>query len=337
MGVDKRGNCHTGPKGLRSLPILAPMNRTLIVTEQGPELVETREEFAGEGDTLINVSHSSINYKDAMALSGNRGVLRHLPTVPGIDAVGTLDDGTLVTVNGRGIGERRHGGYTPQLRIDATHVIRVPERFSAEEAAAIGTAGYTAALSVAGYERASTSEAGAGPVLVTGATGGVGSIAVQLLAARGHQVWAATGRVEEHGAWLRELGAAEVVDRAEFAEPGKPLQKARLAGVVDTVGSTVLANTLAQLEWGGVATACGMAAGNDLPASVLPFILRGVQLVGINSVDTPNALRDAAWQLLDESLDTSAIRTETIGLDEVAEAGKRVLAGEHSGRIVVAL
>ena len=130
------------------------MTRTLIVTEQGPEIVETRDEFAGEGDTLIHVSHSSINYKDAMALSGNRGVLRHLPTVPGIDAVGTLDDGTLVTVNGRGIGERRHGGYTPQLRIDSTHVVRVPERFSAADAAAIGTAGYTAALSVAGFERA---------------------------------------------------------------------------------------------------------------------------------------------------------------------------------------
>lgn len=313
------------------------MTRTLIVAEQGPEIVETRDEFAGEGDTLIHVSHSSINYKDAMALSGNRGVLRHLPTVPGIDAVGTLDDGTLVTVNGRGIGERRHGGYTPQLRIDSTHVVRVPERFSAADAAAIGTAGYTAALSVAGFERALYEDTAEDPVLVTGATGGVGSIAVQLLAARGHEVWALTGRVDKHGDWLRELGASEVLDRAEFADAGKPLQKAHLGGVVDTVGSTILANALAQLRWGGVATACGMAAGNDLPASVLPFILRGVQLVGINSVDTPNSLRDAAWQLLDESLDLATIRTETIGLDDVAEMGRRVLAGEHSGRTVVEL
>ena len=313
------------------------MNRTLIVTEQGPEIVETQPEFAGEGDTLINISHSSLNYKDAMALDGNRGILRHLPTVPGIDAVGTLVDGTLVTVNGRGIGERRHGGYTPEMRIDATDITRVPARFSAQEAAAIGTAGYTAALSVAGFERALYEDAAEGPVLVTGATGGVGSIAVQLLAARGFEVWAVTGRVDKHGPWLRELGASEVLDRAEFAEPGKPLQKARLGGVVDTVGSTVLANALTQLRWGGVATACGMAAGNDLPASVLPFILRGVQLVGINSVDTPLPLRDAAWQLLDESLDIAAIRTETVGLDGVVEVGRRVLAGEHAGRTVVEL
>ncbi|WP_143339043.1 zinc-binding dehydrogenase, partial [Corynebacterium fournieri] len=211
-----------------------------------------------------------------------------------------------------------------------------PSRFTAFEAAAIGTAGYTAALSVAGLELASQLPID-GPVLVTGATGGVGSIAVQLLAARGYEVWALTGRVDEHSAWLRELGAAEVLDRAEFSEPGKPLQKARLAGVVDTVGSPVLANALTQLKWGGVATACGMAAGNDLPASVLPFILRGVQLVGINSVDAPNHIRDEAWALLDESVDTNAIRTEEVGLDGVVEVGRRLLEGRGSGRAVVKL
>lgn len=316
------------------------MQRSLVVTGKGPEVVDTQGDFAGEGDTLIEVSHSSVNYKDAMALAGDRGVLHTLPLVPGIDAVGTLDDGTLVCVNGRGLGERRHGGYTPRLRIDAQDITRVPSRFTAFDAAAIGTAGYTAALSVAGLERAAFEVDGAmldGPVLVTGATGGVGSIAVQLLAARGHEVWAVTGRVEEHGAWLRELGASEVLDRAEFEGKGKPLQKARLAGVVDTVGSTVLANALSQLRWGGVATACGMAAGNDLPASVLPFILRGVQLVGVNSVDTPNALRDEAWGVLDESLHTDAIRTEQVGLDGVVEAGRRLLVGELSGRVVVTL
>ena len=316
--------------------MLATMNSSLIVTESGPEVVDTQEAYAGEGDTLIRVSHSSVNYKDAMALSGNRGILRNLPMVPGIDAVGTLEDGTLVTVNGRGIGERRHGGYTPQLRIDAEHVTRVPERFSAFDAAAIGTAGYTAALSVAGLERVALSPID-GPVLVTGATGGVGSIAVQLLAARGYEVWGLTGRVDKHGAWLKELGAAEVVDRAEFSEAGKPLQKARFAGVVDTVGSTVLANALSQITWGGVATACGMAAGNDLPASVLPFILRGVQLVGINSVDAPNEVRDEAWKVLDESLDTNAIRTEEVGLDGVVEVGRSLLDGGWSGRAVVRL
>lgn len=316
--------------------MLATMNSSLIVTESGPEVVDTQEAYAGEGDTLIRVSHSSVNYKDAMALSGNRGILRHLPMVPGIDAVGTLEDGTLVTVNGRGIGERRHGGYTPQLRIDAEHVTRVPSRFTAFDAAAIGTAGYTAALSVAGLERVALSPID-GPVLVTGATGGVGSIAVQLLAARGYEVWGLTGRVDKHGAWLKELGAAEVVDRAEFSEADKPLQKARFAGVVDTVGSTVLANALSQITWGGVATACGMAAGNDLPASVLPFILRGVQLVGINSVDAPNEVRDEAWKVLDESLDTNAIRTEEVGLDGVVEVGRSLLDGGWSGRAVVRL
>ncbi len=316
--------------------MLATMSSSLIVTESGPEVVDTQEAYAGDGDTLIHVSHSSVNYKDAMALSGDRGILRNLPMVPGIDVVGTLDDGTLVTVNGRGLGERRHGGYTPQVRVDAHDVARVPARFNAFEAAAIGTAGYTAALSVAGLERVALAPLD-GPVLVTGATGGVGSIAVQLLSARGHEVWAMTGRVAEHEAWLKELGAAEVVDRADFSEPGKPLQKARLAGVVDTVGSTVLANALSQLTWGGVATACGMAAGNDLPASVLPFILRGVQLVGINSVDAPNDVRDAAWKVLDESLDTNAIRTEEVGLDGVVEVARRLLDGRGSGRTVVRL
>ena len=311
------------------------MNSTLLVTDNGPAIVETRDEYAGEGDTLINVSHSSLNYKDAMALSGNRGVLRELPRVPGIDAVGTLEDGTLVTVNGRGLGERRHGGYTPRVRIDDTHITRVPSRFTAENAAAIGTAGYTAALSVAAFERASYSVDG--PVLVTGATGGVGSIAVSLLAERGHEVWVLTGRIDEHSTWLRELGATEILDRADFTGKGKPLQKARLGGVIDTVGSDILANALAQLRWGGVATACGMAAGNDLPASVLPFILRGVQLVGVNSVDTPNTLRDEAWALLDTSLNTNAIRTETIGLDGVIEAGQALLEGRGGGRVVVKL
>ena len=311
------------------------MNNSLLVTGSGPEIVETREEFAGEGNTLINVSHSSLNYKDAMALSGNRGILREIPMVPGIDVVGTLEDGTLVTVNGRGLGERRNGGYTPQVRIDDTHITRVPSRFTAEDAAAIGTAGYTAALSVAAFERASYEVDG--PVLVTGATGGVGSIAVSLLAERGFEVWALTGRVDEHGDWLRELGASDVLDRAEFTGEGKPLQKARLGGVVDTVGSEVLANAIAQLRWGGAATACGMAAGTDLPASVLPFILRGTQLIGVNSVDTPNNLRDEAWALLDESLNTNAIRTEEVGLDGVAEAGRRVLEGRGVGRVVVKL
>lgn len=308
---------------------------TILVTEDGAQIVDTREEFAGEGDTDIHISHSSINYKDAMALAGNRGVVRTLPLVPGIDAVGTLDDGTLVTVNGHGIGERRHGGYTPHMRIDSSLITKVPERFSAAEAAAIGTAGYTAALSVAALEEGVDKQAG--PVLVTGATGGVGSIAVQLLAARGYEVVAVTGRVEEHGEWLRELGAADVIERAEFEGEGKPLAKARFAGAVDSVGSQVLANVLSQIEWGGSVTACGMAAGADLPATVMPFILRGVRLLGVNSVDTPSDLRDQAWALLAESVDTDAIRTETVGLDGVIDAGAELLDGKRSGRTIVEL
>lgn len=321
------------------------MDKTLLVTETGPEIVETRDDYAGEGDTLIDVTHSSVNYKDAMALGGIKGILREPNMVPGIDAVGTvvesptLAPGTLVTVNGWGIGERRHGGYTPRLRIDASKVTRVPERFDAHTAAALGTAGYTAALSVAAFERATDGTELDGPVLVTGATGGVGSVAVSLLAARGYEVHAMTGRVDTHADYLSALGAKAIVDRGEYDEPGKPLQKSRYAGAIDTVGSAVLANVLSQLTWGGVATACGMAAGNDLPASVLPFILRGVHLVGINSVDAPNGLRDEAWDLLAQAVDVEQLLsyTSTVDLLGAIEVGDKLLAGEHQGRTVVTL
>ena len=321
------------------------MDKTLLVTETGPEIVETRDDYAGEGDTLIDVTHSSVNYKDAMALGGIKGILREPNMVPGIDAVGTIIEsptlapGTLVTVNGWGIGERRHGGYTPRLRIDASKVTRVPERFDAHTAAALGTAGYTAALSVAAFERATDGTELDGPVLVTGATGGVGSVAVSLLAARGYEVHAMTGRVDTHADYLSALGAKAIVDRGEYDEPGKPLQKSRYAGAIDTVGSAVLANVLSQLTWGGVATACGMAAGNDLPASVLPFILRGVHLVGINSVDAPNGLRDEAWDLLAQAVDVEQLLsyTSTVDLLGAIEVGDKLLAGEHQGRTVVTL
>ena len=330
------------------MPTLGNMTatKTLLVTDNGPAIVDTAPEHAGEGDTLIHVSHSSVNYKDGMALAGNKGVVRTLPIVPGIDAVGTLEDGTLVTVNGWGIGERRNGGYTPELRIDAAHITRVPDTFDAWTAAAIGTAGYTAAMSVAAYERFTNSrpdhEAGAvrGPVAVTGATGGVGSIAIQLLAARGHEVAAITGRVEEHGDYLRELGAIDVIDREELANKGKPLQKARFGGAIDTVGSTPLANLLAQVQWGGTVTACGLAAGPDLDTTVIPFILRGVNLAGINSVDAPAAFRDEAWAILAESLDVNKLRsyTDTVDLEGAIQAGADLLAGNaRHGRTVVEL
>ena len=313
---------------------------TLIVTEAGPELVDTQPEHAGEGDTLLELSHSSVNYKDAMALDGGYGILRHLPLVPGIDAVGTVVEsptlaaGTLVSVNGFGIGERRHGGFTQRMRIDASKVTEVPTLFDAPTTAAIGTAGYTAALCVAGLERALyPTEGTRGPILVTGATGGVGSTAVQLLTARGFEVHALTGRVAEHGEWLRSLGAAEVIDRATFSGEGEQ----SYAGVVDTVGSTVLANALTRLEWGGVAAACGRAAGHDLPTTVLPFILRGVQLIGINSVDAPVFLREEAWALLAESLDVKKLHesVRTVQPEGAIEVGRALLEGRWHGRTVV--
>lgn len=312
------------------------MNHSLLVsrTPDGVSTGLTTELFLGEGEMLIDVSHSSLNYKDAMALRGDKGVMRVDPLVPGIDAVGTdTTTGHLVTVNGAGLGEFRHGGYTTQQRVPAEAAIPVPERLSAWEAAAIGTAGFTAALSVLGLQDQGVD---GGEVLVTGATGGVGSLAVHLLTRLGYDVVASTGR-PEHGQWLRDLGAGELLDRSELSEPGRPLQKARWAGVVDCVGSHTLVNALAQTVWGGTVTTCGLAQGPDLPATVLPFILRGVKLVGINSVDAPRELRLRAWQILDDTLDADVLPglTTSVPLSGVAEAGEQLLDGQLRGRTVV--
>lgn len=305
------------------------------------------EPLVGEGDgldTLINVQFSSLNYKDAMALDGNRGVMRICPLVPGIDAVGTvaastdprLPVGTLVAAFGDGLGEFRHGGYTTRQRVRAEATVSVPSRFSAADAAAIGTAGYTAALCV---HQLLTHGTTSGHVLVTGATGGVGSIAVLLLKALNFEVTALTGRPDSESKYLTSLGADHILDRSEFSAPGRPLQKAAFDGGVDTAGSTVLANVLAQIRWGGVVASTGMAAGADLPGSVLPFILRGVVLAGVNSVDAPLELRKAAWKILDDHLDIAALRaiSTTISLSEVPEAAKNLLAGTHHGRTVVSI
>ncbi|GAB3084819.1 MDR family oxidoreductase [Corynebacterium aquatimens] len=277
-----------------------------------------------------------------MALEGSVGIIRTYPTVAGIDAVGevlesdSLTPGTLVTVNGWGIGERRHGGYTQSMRIDASRLTPVPSPFDAWTAAAIGTAGYTAALAVAAYEKTRPDQ-GDLPVLVTGATGGVGSVTVQLLASRGHTVAALTGRPDEYGDYLRDLGATEIIDRAEFEHPGKPLQKIRFAGALDAIGGAPLANVLASVRWGGTVTACGRAAGNEIPTTVMPFILRNVHLVGVNSVDAPREYREEAWQLLAESLDVDKLSayTQTIDLEGVEAVGRGLLAGTGHGRTVV--
>ena len=332
------------------------MTRALIVDKKTDETgtndavtVEIRsvgEEFLGDGDTIIAVSHSALNYKDAMALEGNKGVARTFPLVPGIDAIGTIEsttadgfsEGDLVVLNGAGIGEFRHGGYQDRVRVDSSSLIAAPEGWTAEDLAAVGTAGYTAALSVLGLQDQGVKPED-GEILVTGATGGVGSVTLMLLKKLGYSTVASTGRKAELEDYLIGLGAGRVIDRAELSEKGKPLQKATYAGAIDCVGSTTLANALAQVTWGGTVTACGLAQGADLKTTVLPFILRGVKLVGINSVDAPRELRQRAYDLLAEHLDLAALHelTQTVTLDEVAEAGKSLFSGGIHGRTIVQL
>ncbi len=319
------------------------------IDKNAPVTVEIRsvgEEFLGEGDTVLAVSHSALNYKDAMALEGDRGVARIFPLVPGIDAIGTVEsttaegfaEGDLVVLNGAGLGEFRHGGYQDRVRVDSASLIAAPEGWTAKDLAAVGTAGYTAALSVLGLTDQGVRPED-GEILVTGATGGVGSVALMLLKKLGYTTVASTGRKDELGDYLTGLGAARVIDRAELAEKGKPLQKATYAGAIDCVGSTTLANVLAQVSWGGTVTACGLAHGADLKTTVLPFILRGVKLVGINSVDAPKELRQRAYNLLAEHLDLAVLHeaTTTVTLEEVAEAGKNLFAGGIHGRTIVQL
>lgn len=309
--------------------------RALEVVKGSPaELVELDESRLPDGDdhVLIDVTHSSLNYKDALALAGRPGVIRADRLIAGIDLVGTRrDTGERVLVNGRGLGETHDGGLAEVARVPEEWLVPVPERMSDAQAAAIGTAGYTAALCVLALDGI-----GDGPVAVTGATGGVGSIAIMLLARAGREVHAVTGKASARSA-LEALGATGLVDRADLAEPGKPLQPERWAGVVDAVSGPVLANLLSQTRYGGVVAACGMAADTGLATSIMPFILRAVSLVGVNSVFTPFAVRDAAWQLLDRELDLDLLDgiTSSIGLGDAVGEAQRMLAGETTGRIVV--
>jgi acrylyl-CoA reductase (NADPH) len=288
------------------------------------------------GDTVVSVQYSSINYKDGLALCGRPGVVRTWPLIPGIDVVGTVDSselpdwepGDVVLLNGAGLGESHHGGLAQRARVDGTRLVRVPGAVGPLGAAAIGTAGFTAMLSVLAVERHGVSP-GDGPVLVTGAVGGVGSVAVALLARLGFDVVASTGRADTEGEYLTTLGASEILDRGSLSEPGKPMQSQRYAAVVDAVGGHTLVNALAQLNYGGVATACGLAQGADLPGTVLPFILRGVSLVGINSVDAPIASRREAWSRLERDLDLDLLdsMTEVIPLAAAKDTAERILTG----------
>lgn len=297
----------------------------------------------------VDVEYSSINYKDALVLTGKPGVVRSFPMVAGIDLVGVVaassdpawSAGDRVALFGDGLSETRYGGLSERANVRSDALVRVPDHVSSAQAAAIGTAGYTAALAVLALEHGSTTSGavrvGGLPVLVTGAGGGVGSIAIALLAAAGFEVTASTGRVDELGDALRRLGATSIVDRAEFAEAGRPLGSQRWAGAVDSVGGQTLATVLSQVEYGGKVAVCGLAGGSDLPTSVMPFILRGVTLAGVNSVEAPLPLRQAAWERVTTALDLDVLDTltETVSLTEATDAAERVLAGSVHGRIVV--
>lgn len=309
--------------------------RAIVASETGTPAV-LGEHPDPQGAEVVEARWSSLNYKDAMAVAGRPGVLRSLPLVPGIDVVGVTANGETVVVTGAGLGERRDGGFATRVAIDAATAVAVPDRYAPAQAAAIGTAGVTAALAAIALERAELPD---GPILVTGAGGGVGGFTIALLAAAGREVHAATGRSAEIGAHLRALGATEVVGRLP-GDAGRPLQSPRWAGVVDAVGGGALAGALAQTLPGGTVVACGLAGSPDLPTTVLPFILRGITLTGIYSVDLEPSMRVEAWKLLAQSVPPAMVDLmvdRTIGLAEVPAAASEVLAGRVRGRIVVAV
>jgi acrylyl-CoA reductase (NADPH) len=296
-----------------------------------------------DGDVTIRVEWSTLNYKDGLAVTGKAPVVRRFPMIAGIDFAGTVEQsshpawkaGDKVVCNGWGMGETHLGAYAEKARVKGDWLVRLPEGMSARDAMAVGTAGYTAMLSVLALEKHGLKPAD-GPVVVTGAAGGVGSVAIAVLSKLGYQVIASTGRASEAD-YLRGLGAAEIIDRNELSGPAKPLAKERWAGGVDSVGSTTLANLLSMTKYRGAIAACGLAAGMDLPSSVAPFILRGVCLLGIDSVMCPIELRKQAWSRLASDLDRSKLAeiTHEINLDEVIAAGPRILGGQVRGRIVV--
>ncbi len=321
--------------------------RALVVdrTDDGQtvEIRDLEEDFLMEGDVDIAISHSTVNYKDGLAITGKAPIIRTFPLIPGIDFSGTVtasrsgdfSPGDAVILTGWGVGESHHGGYAERARVKAGWLVPMPEGMTPEQAMAIGTAGFTAMLCVMALEEQGVLPR-AGEVLVTGATGGVGSVAVALLAGRGYRVVASTGKADEAD-YLKELGAAEIIDREEFAGKPRPLAKARWAGAVDVAGSVTLANVLSQVKYGGAVAACGLAQGMDLPASVAPFILRGVKLVGVDSVMCPKERRLQAWKLLAEELDGEklAAMIRRITLDNVPVAAEDIVQGKVRGRLVV--
>jgi acrylyl-CoA reductase (NADPH) len=296
-----------------------------------------------DGDVTVRVEWSTVNYKDGLAVTGKAPVVRRFPMIAGIDFAGTVEQsshpawktGDKVVCTGWGMGETHLGAYAEKARVKGDWLVRLPDGLSAREAMAIGTAGFTAMLAILALEKHGVTPK-SGPVVVTGAAGGVGSVATAVLGKLGHHVIASTGRMSE-SPYLKSLGAAEVIDRNELSAPPKPLAKERWAGGVDSVGSTTLANLLSMTRYGGAIAACGLAAGMDLPSSVAPFILRGVCLLGIDSVMCPIAPRKSAWERLARDLDRAKLAeiTHEIPLDQVIATGPKILSGQVRGRIVV--
>ncbi|MEL6947215.1 MAG: MDR family oxidoreductase [Pseudomonadota bacterium] len=310
--------------------------------KQSVDVTELTEDALMAGDVTVKVAATTVNYKDGLAISGKSPVVRHWPMVPGIDFAGTVvssshgdfSEGDEVILNGFGVGETHWGAYAQMARVSGDWLIKRPDGVSAKQAMSIGTAGYTAMLCVMALE-AHAITPDRGPIVVTGANGGVGSVAISILSKLGYHVIASTGRMEEEP-FLKSLGASEIIDRAELSEAGRPLGKERWAGAVDAVGSHTLANVLAQTKYGGAVAACGLAQGFDLPSTVMPFILRGISLLGIDSVMAPKVLREQAWSRLAADLDLGKLDalTTQIGFDDLIQAGHDIVDGKIRGRVV---
>jgi len=323
------------------------MFRAILIDKQegaqSVKVVELEDSQLPEAPVTVRVEYSTVNYKDGLAITGKSPVVRKFPMVPGIDLAGIVEastsdawrPGDRVVLNGWGVGEGHWGGFAQKARVKAEWLQRVHDTFTTRQAMAIGTAGYTASLCVDALVRQGLSP-DQGDVLVTGASGGVGSVAIALLAAAGFKVTASTGKAAEAD-YLKSLGASNIIDRNELAQPGKPMQKERWAGVVDSVGSHTLANACAQTKYRGLVTACGLAQGMDFPASVAPFILRGVSLLGIDSVMAPQGPRQLAWERLAKDLKPAALDSisKTVGLAGAIGAAQEIVAGTIRGRVIV--
>ncbi len=311
--------------------------------KQSVDIVDLTEKDLMEGDVTVDVEATTVNYKDGLAITGKSPVIRHWPMVPGIDLAGivassdspSFSKGDRVLLNGFGVGEVHWGAYAGKARLSANWLIPMPKGLTPLQAMGVGTAGYTAMLCVMALEDKGIKPS-SGPVIVTGANGGVGSVAIAILSKLGYHVIASTGRVEESD-FLKELGASEIIDRAELSEPGRPLGKERWIGGVDAVGSHTLANVIAQTSYGGAVAACGLAQGFDLQMTVMPFILRGVSLLGVDSVMQPKERRIQAWERIAKDLDLAKLDaiTTTIGFADIIPTARDIVEGKVRGRVAV--